>query len=221
MNAPPPWGQPQQDVPSTADGATLFFRGWMVIPPSEPVPSLYLAISAMSGWESQSRAQPWLPAGSPFHPQCSLGGGSLVLRLVARCLNPGAAQLSLYANRDHRRPRAGTRSLRYLIGLTGIDIHRNRIRVRATLLLLALLLPYAGLGLLLLRWHACVRLRMDLRLRMWQHVWHAEPPWVDLHARERNAIVRQPVHGRNAAAAAATKPACGCGLVLLRGTKCR
>ena len=146
------------------------------------------------------------PTGALFYKQCSLAGGSLVLRLVARSLDPGAAQLSLCANGDRGRLHVRMRNLRHLIGLViETDIHRD-IPVRATLLLLAVLLPYAGLGLLLLRWHAGGI--YDRPLRRWQHVRYAEPARIDLRIRERNAIVREgvaTVHGRNAAAAATTK----------------
>ena len=146
------------------------------------------------------------PTGALFYKQCSLAGGSLVLRLVARSLDPGAAQLSLCANGDRGRLHVRMRNLRHLIGLViETDIHRD-IPVRATLLLLAVLLPYVGLGLLLLRWHAGGI--YDRPLRRWQHVRYAEPARIDLRIRERNAIVREgvaTVHGRNAAAAATTK----------------
>ena len=78
------------------------------------------------------------------YKQCSLAGGSLALRLVARSLDPGAGQQSLGCSRDHLRRDARVLCLKELIALViEVDIH---IPLRATLLLLALLLPYVRLG---------------------------------------------------------------------------
>ena len=213
--SPPRGGSRSKMRQSAGGGATFFYEldgyhpgsqsGRQGGPPPEPQPA---------------RDSTQLANRRSFYKQCSLAGGSLVLRLVARSLDPGAAQLSLCANGDRGRLRVRMRNLRHLIGLViEIDIHWD-IPVRATLLLLAVL-PYVGLGLLLLRWHAGGI--YDRPSRRWQHVRCAEPARIDLRIHERNAIVREgvlaAVHGRNAAAAATTKQLLWVGAP--GATKCR